>query len=190
MIDKRTKRTQEAAPVDNHEAFKKRLTSASHDLKKRQENLSRYICVLEFLLEQNREALWNWSQQHKYAHDIQQAYTGGAEGYQIIGDLVTTASRMKSLFGKRVNVLNEKHMAVEANSDVVAKAIADLDASYTKLGLSKMLQDGKAKLLATESALNGSISPVEANSPVMSQELHAAREAVAMAEALLELKGH
>lgn len=189
MIDKRARRNQEAITVDNYEEFKKRLTNAANDLKKRKSNVARHVSLLEVMLDQNRSALLSWSDQYKYAYSIQANYSGEADGYRIISDLVETSSRMKSLFAKRVNVLNEKSEAAQENLEAITKAIGDLDSSFAKLDFSKMLNDDKARLLATESALSGSPA-LAGGSHVMSQELHNAREAVAMAEALLELKGH
>lgn len=177
--------------MDNYEEFKDRLLSASEDLKKRKGNVARQALLVQSLLEQNLDALEKWKLQHSKVHSIQDAYDGGADGYAIISDLVDTADRMVNMFSKRVKVLSQKVASVTTNYEVIEESLHELTVSISKLELSKMFHDDKTKLMEVESSLSGpTYSDFDQSGVSLNKELSHAREAVIMAEALLEVKGH
>jgi hypothetical protein len=70
-------------------------------------------------------------------------------------------------------------------------SVAELQSSKDRLGFSKMLHEDREKLRKTALELGGTYgSPaLSANDGGLPNELKNAREAIAMAEALLEVKG-
>lgn len=192
MIDIRKKNSKRGeAPVDNYAAFKLRLSKASKDLTSRNVSVTGHLQVLKKMLECNTASFYKWDSEFDNVSSIRADYTGGDEGRGTLDDLVDTASRMKTLFTKRMAVLQSQITAIESNRTAICAAIADVNASINKLELSKLLHKDREKLLHAERQLSGfdgapALTPGHHGLPL---ELHPAREAVAMAEALLELKG-
>lgn len=191
MIDikKVSKRKQE--PADNYAQFESRLDSAIKSLSARNSSITVGQEIINQLIIDNRVSMSRWSKELRSVTAIISHYDGGDEGYRTLADLLDTATRMEALFRQRLERLREKQKAVDANQTAIMASISELEASKHRLGFSRMLHDDREKLRQTALELGGLDNSVatsigDGGLPV---DLKNAREAVAMAEALLEVKG-
>lgn len=192
MIDimkKVRKRNQE--PADNFATFDSRLDTALGNLTKRHQSIGFGREVLSELVHSNQVAAGHWASERRKVTAIIQSYKGDADGYSVLNDLLETATRMEELFNLRRKRAIEKEKSIDAQGTAIMASIAELQTSKDRLGFSRMLHEDREKLRQTAIELGGldglpAVSISDGGLPV---DLKNAREAIAMAEALLEVKG-
>lgn len=192
MIDimkKTRKRKQE--PTDNFATFDSRLDTALGNLTKRHQSIGFGREALTELVHSNQVAAGKWASERRKVTAIIQNYKGDADGYSVLNELLDTATRMEELFNLRMKRAIDKEKSIDAQGEAIMASVAELQASKDRLGFSKMLHEDREKLRQTAVELGGldgfpAVAISDGGLPV---DLKNAREAIAMAEALLEVKG-
>ncbi|WP_133185433.1 hypothetical protein [Arthrobacter sp. Bz4] len=117
-------------------------------------------------------------------------HTNTPNAYKSLTDLQDVARNMETMFRKRTDRINERLAVVQQRCDEIDRSLRELERSKLKLESSRMLHADRENLRKAMADLAGTpeASISEARDPLLRDELGDAREAIALAEALLELK--
>lgn len=177
--------------MDNYEGFIERLDSATANLERRRDLLDRSLDIVLVLFRQNITGLQLWSQRRVLVTDQQDRHTGQAAGYRALSELNDAAVRMEILFRNRTRRIDEHIAVIRERTNVIDKSLVELEKSRAKLHSSRIVSQDRENLNKAIAELSG--TPDRAISAVpdagLRDALQEAREAIIMAEALLEVKG-
>ncbi|WP_128081670.1 hypothetical protein [Arthrobacter sp. TB 26] len=101
------------------------------------------------------------------------------------------AIQMESMLRGRVQRVTDKLSVMQGRREAIDKSLLELELSRVKLNSSRMLAQDREKLSSIFSALTGATVATSALPDMgLLSDLKEAREAVILAEALIEVKGY
>lgn len=176
--------------MDNYAEFLQRLDAATESLAQRHDALLRVRAVLSSLLSDNQSGYQQWAdRQVRVKGLLGSPDLAGGPGLQ---DLHAVAVNMESVFRTRSSNVAGRLASVQARINEIAGPLHDLHMSKQKLTTSRRIAEERENLSrvvqgAAGTAEGASIATPDAG---LRDDLKAAREAVHLAEALLEVKGN
>ncbi|WP_461163609.1 hypothetical protein [Arthrobacter sp. R4-81] len=177
--------------MDNYEGFIERLDSATANLERRRDLLDRSLDVVQVLFKQNITGLQLWSQRRGRVSDLLDSYGGKPAGYRALGELNDAAVKMETLFRNRTRRIDEHMAVIRERSNIIDNSLGELEKSRAKLHSSRIVSQDRENLNKAIAELSG--TPDRAISSVpdagLRDALQEARQAIILAEALLEVKG-
>lgn len=184
-----------APPLDNYAEFIGRLDAAAGKLTPRRDALAKALGAAELLFTQNHAGLELWGQRLSRIRQLMDRSTGNrqARGYSTLRELHDVAVKMEQMFTSRTERVQQVCNVIRARRDQINMSLFELGKSKVKLTSSKMLALERENLSRVAADL--SVTAEEAVShvvpdPGLRESLREAREAIILAEALLEVKGN
>lgn len=177
--------------MDNYEGFIERLDSATANLERRRDLLDRSLDVVQVLFKQNITGLQLWSQRRGRVSDLLDSYSGKPAGYRALGELNDAAVKMETLFRNRTRRIDEHAAFMRERSIVIDKSLGELEKSRAKLHSSRIVSQDRENLNRAIADLSGTPDRAISAAPDagLRDALQEARQAIILAEALLEVKG-
>ncbi|WP_458113450.1 hypothetical protein M1D88_04865 [Arthrobacter sp. R1-13] len=177
--------------MDNYEGFIERLDSATANLERRRDLLDRSLDVVQVLFKQNITGLQLWSQRRGRVSDLLDSYSGQPAGYRALSELNDAAVKMETLFRNRTRRIDEHIAVMSERSNVIDKSLAELEKSRGKLHSSRIVSQDRENLNRAIAELSGTADRAISAVPDagLRDALQEARQAIILAEALLEVKG-
>lgn len=183
--------TDSARPQDNYDAFLWRLAAATASLSTRAGSLDKAMAAASLLVGPYESAARKWERRRRYVSGQLADRSGPPESYTALSELHGVAVKMESVFRGRVERLQDKLAVMQGRLEAIHKSLLELELSRVKLNSSRMLSQDREKLGSIFSALAGSTVAVPAPPDLgLLSDLKEAREAVILAEALMEVKGY
>lgn len=180
-----------AQPPDNYDAFLSRLDAATMSLSARAAALDKALAAVSLLLEPYEAAVREWERRRRHVGGQLAGHSGPPQSYTALVELHDVAGKMESMLRGRVGRVQEKLSEMQDRREAIDKSLLELELSRLKLNSSRMLSQDREKLSGVFSALAGSTVAVSALPDMgLLSDLREAREAVMLAEALMELKGY
>lgn len=179
------------APKDNYAEFLARLDAATASLSARRDSLHNTLAIAVTLFEHNNTGLQLWTQRLEVLNALL-ARPGEATAVAgLVADLHGVALKMEPMFRNRTERLGERLSALRGRSREIERSLLELEKSRVKLNSSRMLSQERENLSNAVAALGGTPegSGVAVPDPGLRDDLKEAREAIILAEALLEVKG-
>ena len=176
---------------DNYDAFVSRLDTATTRLNTRAGSLDKALAAVSLLLGPHEAAVREWERRRHYVSWQLARHSGPAQSYTDLSELHDVAIKMESMLRGRVQRLTEKISVMQRRRAAIDKSLLELELSRVKLNSSRMLSQDREKLSSIFSALTGSTDATSALPDMgLLSDLKEAREAVILAEALMEVKGY
>lgn len=174
--------------MDNYAEFLHRLDAAAGSLKERHEALGRARKVVAAALESNDYGYREWTRRLDRVETLLagQAATNRSR----LQELRAAASSMQSMFRTRSELVGARLAAVDMRISELDGPLRDLNLSKVRLTTSRRVAEERENLGRAMLDLAGTAEGVDAVVPNagLNDDLKRAREAVVLAEALLELK--
>jgi hypothetical protein len=182
---------QETELTDNYRQFLEQLDTASRNLRARQDSLGRTLQGAGMLFKQNELGLKLWEERRTRLEKLVSKQNLPPKKADSLRELYEVALRMESMFQLRVERIREKQFMVATSFDEIDKSLVDLDRNKLKLHSSRMLSRDHENLNRIAADLSGTAqwAAPSSSDPGLREDLNEARRAIALAEALLELKG-
>jgi hypothetical protein len=180
-----------AAQVDNYAEFIGRLDAASAKLIVRRDTLNKTLEILTLLFRQNNTGHQLWEQRFRQCEELL-ADTAGKPGRRAaLIELHEVALTMEPLFRNRTQRIDVRLAAVRARYEEINRSLSGLERSRIKLTSSRMLSQERENLSRAIGELSGTAdaAAVVNPDPGLRRDLQDARQAIVLAEALLEAKG-
>jgi hypothetical protein len=182
---------QSVPPPDNYEEFLSRLDAATTNLSTRAVALEKAITAVTLLLEPYESAVRKWERRRIYVGEHLDRSAGTPQTSASLTDLHDTAVKMEAMLRARTRGLAEKLGVMQGRRIAIDKSLLELEMSRIKLASSQVLAQDRARLSSILSELAGATQAAGTVSDVgLYGDLRQAREAVVLAEALMEVKGH
>ena len=183
--------TDSARPHDNYDAFLARLDAATSSLNARAGSLDKALAAVSLLVEPYESAVRKWERRRLYVSEQLAVHSGSPQSYTALCELHVVAGKMEAMLRGRVERLAEKLAVMQGRREAIDNSLLELEVSRIKLNASRMLSQDREKLSSIFSALAGSTVPASALPDMgLLGDLKEAREAVILAEALMEVKGY
>lgn len=175
---------------DNYAAFLARLDAATASLSTRARALDKALPAISLLLGRYQRALRGWERRLVRVNEELTRHSGEPQTLAALGELQRTAVQMGSMHSSQVLRLTEKLSLMQGRRDAIGRSLLELEASRAKLDASRRLSKDRENLSRALYELAGTGGGV-AKIPDLGlrNDLKEAREAVILAEALLEVKG-
>ncbi|QOD06147.1 hypothetical protein [Pseudarthrobacter sp. BIM B-2242] len=173
--------------MDNYGEFLQRLDTAAASLKTRQTKLNHILWAVRTAADQNDFGFDEWTKRNARL----EALIAGGGASAGLTDLHGVSVNMKTVFRGRSERINARLAAVQAKIDQVSGSLHNLELSKQKLTSSRELAGERARLSEAMLGLAGTAEGIAVATPDggLQDDLKTAREAVVLAEALLEVKG-
>ena len=178
-------------PHDSYAAFLGRLDAATASLSTRARSLDKALTAVSLLLGPYQSAVRKWERRRVHVSEQLARHSGTPQTYTALGELHDMAVKMESMFRDRTLRVADKISAMQGRREAIDKSLLELEVSRVKLNASRMLSQDRENLSRVFGELAGSAgaaAPIP--DPGLSRDLKEAREAVILAEALMEVKGH
>ena len=176
---------------DNYDEFLARLDAATTSLSTRAASLDKALSAVSLLLGPYESAVREWERRRL---DLGEHLARGAWSPQTVtalGELHDVAAKMQSMLAGRTRRLTEKLWVMQGHRVAIHKSLLELESSRVKLNSSRTLSQDREKLGSVFSALAGAAFTAPAFTDMgLLSDLREAREAVILAEALMEVKGY
>jgi hypothetical protein len=183
--------TNSAPPHDNYDAFLSRLDAATASLSTRAASLDKALAAVSLLLGPYESAVWEWERRRHFASDQLAAHSGSPQSYTALCELHVVAGKMESMLRGRVERVREKLAVIQGRREAIDKSLLELEMSRIKLASSRMLSQDRQELSSIFSELAGSTVATGAIPDMgLLSDLKEARQAIILAEALIEVKGY
>ncbi|MDQ4045884.1 MAG: hypothetical protein M3127_00755 [Actinomycetota bacterium] len=183
-----------APPADNYAEFIGRLDAAAGKLTPRRDALSKALDAAELLFSQNHAGLELWGQRLSLINQLLARHSAPhqARRYSALQELHDVAAEMEQMFTSRTQRVQGVCRAIRARRDQITTSLFELEKSKVKLTSSRLLALERENLRKVADDLS---VPAEGIShkfpdPGLRESLREAREAIILAEALLEVKGN
>ncbi|WP_159706324.1 hypothetical protein [Arthrobacter sp. 18067] len=177
-------------PPDNYAAFLERLDDAAASLTTRLRSVDKALTAVTLLLEKYQSASLKWEQRRARVSEELDRHAGGPETYAALGELHDTAVKMVTLHHSQTLRIAEKLHLMQGQRDAIQQSLGELGASRTTLKTSRRLSQDRHNLNRALYELAGPRGSAKAApDPGLISDLRRAREAVILAEALMEVKG-
>lgn len=180
------------APRDNYAQFLARLDAASASIVKRRASGDRTIEIVTLMYKRNDVGYRLWSERRSQVNGLLDAYSTKPTVHRPLWELHENAVKMEHMFGERTRRLLERLTYIRGRCAELDSALLDLEASKEKLNVSRMLSQDRESLNKALADLAGTPEHGSRANPTsgVSNDLRDARQAVILAEALMEVKGH
>jgi hypothetical protein len=176
---------------DNYDAFLSRLDAATASLSTRAGSLDKALAAVSLLLEPYEAAVRDWERRRRYVGEQLAAHSGSPQSYTALCELHIVAGKMEGMLRGRVERVTEKLAVISGRREAIDKSLLELELSRIKLTSSRMLSQDREELSGIFSELAGSTVAAGAVPDMgLLGDLEEAREAIILAEALIEVKGH
>ncbi|MDZ4091279.1 MAG: hypothetical protein U1D68_08750 [Arthrobacter sp.] len=176
---------------DNYEAFLARLDAATTSLSTRAASLDKALAAVSLLLAPYESAVRKWARRRLHLSGMLARHSGSPQSYTALGELHDVAVNMESIFRDREQRIRDKISVMQGRRGAIDKSLMELELSRVKLTSSRLLSQDREKLSAVFSALAGTTVATSAlPDRGLLGDLKDARQAVALAEALMEVKGY
>lgn len=174
--------------MDNYADFLQRLDTAAKSLRERHEALGRAREVVAAALEGNDHGYREWTERLEKVETLLAGKT--ATDLRGLKELHGVAANMQSLFRTRSERVGARLAAVDSRIGELDGPLRELNLGKVRLTTSRRMVEEREKLGRAVQNLAGTTEGADAAVPDvgLSADLRKAREAVALAEALLELK--
>ncbi|WP_157768931.1 hypothetical protein [Pseudarthrobacter sulfonivorans] len=183
-----------AVPLDNYGEFIGRLKSAAAKLTPRRDALSAALDAAGLLLDQNNAGVEFWGQRRTRVRQLLnlQAAKQQARTYRSLSELHEVALKMEQMFTNRAQRLQQVCSGIRARRDHINAALVELDKSTVKLASSRRIAQERENLskIAADLSVSADNLSFGVPDPGLRDSLREAREAIILAEALLEVKGN
>jgi hypothetical protein len=175
---------------DNYAEFIARLDAAARKLTDRNDSLNTSLEILTLLADQNRAGLTAWEERRATVSGQLERRGEGPETNSL-KELLEVALRMTPTFRNRVDRIEQRLSLLRKRSDELSNSLSELRKSKLKPTTSRVLAQEKANLSRAVAELSGSPQGPVGALPDASllDDLKRTREAIVLAEALLEVKG-
>lgn len=175
--------------MDNYAEFMQRLDTAAASLKKRHHNLGKALSVITIAAHQNEFGLVQWTGRHAR---LEWLLGKNRAASPALTDLHAVSVKMVSVFRGRTQNVNARRAAVQGRLDEISRSLNSLELSKQKLMSSRRVAEERENLSKAVLGLAGAAEGFATSTPDggLRDDLKTAREAVLLAEALLELKGN
>ncbi|MFF2317491.1 hypothetical protein ACFVTE_14640 [Arthrobacter sp. NPDC058097] len=180
--------------LDNYAEFIARLDAAAGKLTPRRDALATALGAAELLLTQNQTGLELWGQRLSLISQLLARHSGAdkARRYSTLRELHDVAAKMERMFASRTQRIQDVCRSIGERRDQIITSLFELEKSRVKLTSSRMLALERENLRRVADDLY--LSPVGTGlgfpDPDLRESLREAREAIILAEALLEVKGN
>lgn len=177
---------------DNYAQFIGLLDAATSNLTPRRGLLGGTLEILTLLFNQNNTGLQLWRSRLARASELLAGHSGTPESYSAVSELHDVALRMESMFRIRTQRVGERLAVVQARCAEIDRSLLELEKSKAKLMTARMLSQERENLRRAVSDLDGTPQGGVAAipDPGLRDALKEAREAIILAEALMEAKGN
>jgi len=183
-----------APPVDNYTEFIGRLDAAAGKLTPRRDALAKALGAAELLFNQNHAGLELWGQRLSLINQLLARHTATqhARRYSTLKELHDVAFKMEQMFTSRTQRVQGVCGAIRARRDQINRSLFELEKSRVKLTSSRLLAMERENLRKVADDLSVPAEGMSLNfpDPGLRESLREAREAIILAEALLEVKGN
>lgn len=183
-----------APPPDNYAAFIGRLDAAAGKLTPRRDALNKALGAAELLFNQNYAGFELWGQRLSRIGQLLERHTGNqqARTYSTLMELHDVAAKMERMFSNRTQRVQQVCSGIRARRDQINSSLFELEKSKVKLTSSKMLALERENLSRAAADLSVPAEGITRGfpDPGLRESLREAREAIILAEALLEVKGN
>lgn len=183
-----------APPVDNYTEFIGRLDAAAGKLTPRRDALTTALGAAELLFNQNHAGLELWGQRLSLINQLLARHTATqhARRYSTLKELHDVAAKMEQMFTSRIQRVQGVCRAIRARRDQINTSLFELEKSRVKLTSSRLLALERENLrkVADDLSVAAEGGGLNFPDPGLRESLREAREAIILAEALLEVKGN
>ncbi|MET3921628.1 hypothetical protein [Arthrobacter sp. UYEF20] len=176
---------------DNYDAFLSRLDAATASLSTRAGSLDKALAAVSLLLGPYESAVRKWERRRLHVSEQLSRHSGSPQTYTTLRELHDVALKMESMLRGRAQRVTEKLSVMQGRREAIDKSLLELELSRIKLNSSRMLSQDRERLSGIFSELAGS-TVATGTIPDMGllSDLKEAREAIVLAEALMEVKGY
>lgn len=176
-------------PPDNYAAFLARLDAATTSLSTRARALDKALTAVSLLLGRYQRALRGWERRLVRVNEELARHSGEPQTSAALNELQRTAVQMESMHSAQVLRLTKKLSLMQGRLDAIGRSVRELEVSRAKLDTSRRLSQDRENLSKALYELAGTGGGA-AKVPDLGlrNDLREAREAVILAEALLEVK--
>jgi predicted nucleic acid-binding Zn-ribbon protein len=178
-------------PRDNYIEFLERLDAAAASLIERRESQDMTLEIVNLLYEQNAMGLRLWEDR---LSKVERALSGCSDHSgkaKTLGDLRDVAQKMEPMFRTRTERARHRLEELRGRRAEITNSLTELEESKIKLTSSRMLAQEHENLSKAVADLAGTPDGAISVLPDLGlrEDLKHAREAVILAEALMEVKG-
>ncbi|MGO4146503.1 hypothetical protein AB4Y77_15605 [Paenarthrobacter sp. YAF11_1] len=175
---------------DNYAAFIERMDDAAARLNTRLRSVIKALAAVSLLVEKYQAASLKWEQRRTRVALELDRWTGGPETYAALGELHDTAVKMVALHHSQTARITAKLHLLQDHRDAIQKSLGELEAGRARLVASRAVSQDRHNLKSALYELAGANGAGAATPDHgLLSDLRQAREAVVMAEALMEVKG-
>ena len=183
-----------APPADNYAEFIGRLDAAAGKLTPRRDALSTALDAAELLFSQNHAGLELWGQRLSLINQLLARHSAPhqARRHSTLQELHDVAAKMEQMFTSRTQRVQGVCRAIRARRDQIDTSLFELEKSRVKLTSSRLLALERENLrkVADDLSVPAEGISLKFPDPGLRESLREAREAIILAEALLEVKGN
>jgi hypothetical protein len=175
---------------DNYGEFIERLETAMERLMERRASQDKTTEILHVLLQHHCAGLRSWEARRRQVETSIASYSEGSKGRLPLDELHDTALKMESGFRARTERIHERLSSLRGRRSELINLLSDLDRSKMKLTSSRILSQERRNLDEVIANLAGTpeVTNAFAPDPGLRDDLKEARQAVILAEALIEVK--
>lgn len=182
--------TRSALPPDNYDEFLSRLDVATTNLSTRAAALDKAISAVALLLGPYESAVRKWERRRVHVGQQLGRHSEPPQTYTALCELHDMAVKMESMLRDRSKRVADELMVMQERRAAIDKALVELEVSRAKLNSSRMLSQDRERLSRVFFELAGTPGAVDTMSDLgLLGDLKEAREAIILAEALIEVKG-
>ncbi|WP_247828846.1 hypothetical protein [Arthrobacter antioxidans] len=174
--------------TDNYAVFMDRLENAVVTLREKRALVDLAAPLVAELYRENQVGHQGWVDRRREVEAAIDEYRGDTTGYELLADLLRDATTLERTFEERTRRLEGKRRMIEDRHKDLDASLMELEQSKAKLDLSRMLTQDRSALSRTMSQDRSVMGTAVTGG--IDAELESAREAVFLAEALVEVKGH
>lgn len=177
-------------PHDNYAEFLQRLDAATASLTERRESLDRTLEIVDLLYQDNYTGLHLWKDRRAKVEKILSGYSDDS-GKRRLSELLDVALKMEPMFRTRTARTKQRLSVLERRHEEISNSLGELEQSKIRLTSSRMLAQENENLSKAVADLAGTPDGATEVIPDLGlrEDLKHAREAVILAEALMEVKG-
>lgn len=180
--------------LDNYAEFIGRLDAAIRNLLPRLDVLNNALGAAELLVNQNHAGVELWGERLSRLRQLlnRRAADQQSRTYTSLSELHDVAIKMEQMFSSRTQRVRQVCNGIRARRDQINAALFELDKSKLKLDSSRTLALERENLSKIAADLSIPAEGVSGGvpDPGLRESLREAREAIILAEALLEVKGN
>lgn len=178
-------------PHDSYAEFLGRLDAATASLSTRAAALDKGLDAVSLLLGPYQSAVRRWERRRVDVSEQLARHSGTPQSYTALSELHDMAVKMESMLRDRTLRVAEKISVMQRRREAIDKSLLELEVSRVKLNSSRMLSHDRENLNRAFRELAGSAGAAATIPDLgLRSDLKQAREAVILAEALMEVKGY